>query len=705
MNVCRSLQERCAEDWQKNFPFPWNVNRSGIISDGYESGDFLLTMEQEKILDLLTGKNLYQDSGVFVRELLQNAVDATLLRDRMDRDFSAESEEARIDLWEWSDKNGKLWFRIDDRGTGMTKGMLQRYFLKVGNSYYTSDELKQDLKTRRAQEYQGISRFGIGFLSCFLCGESAEVSTLYFAEEKNKREEKPASHRAASYGLRLNVTGLFGYYTLLNQASNHSADALLRPEKAKERKLLDALKLERDGYREKAGTSILICLNPGELGAVNLREEAQKWIGATRMPIYYNGERIGHTRKELMDTAERYKGENVIQLTDEQKQEFDKRFPRMKGNYPRFALKALSLDMPEYHPLDDLSGVVLKSEVRYDREPEWEEDGETYSLKTTWTPLNGAPEKAVIALRIGRSWDIKLQSDSFRIIDMSKSFSFPYCYNGIASRSFLSGGNSENDYKLFLLENRWRATVDAGRTRISALPLEALLAVSAITEDTASTCDILSYQFPLKQWREIRGTPLGDWIQRRFQSRKDEYCRDVRTLRGDMLPQKRTDEFSGNTRQMLAQYFAVCFQDDYQLTAEYDGAGESVSLKAKPNGAPESDYDLFPPLLFARAKDKDNRRFLRAYYRKSSDYRFSGVVNADHPYAVWLLGSAEILRKYFQRQFQRIADSLYSSDSPDFVIETANDVRNQPPNFKERRGIDIPPTLSAHDFWLDDEDF
>lgn len=69
-------------------------------------------MAQTKILELLTGENLYDNRDVFVRELLQNAIDATLLRGKMDSDFMP--EKSRIDFWEWNDKDGNIWFRIDD---------------------------------------------------------------------------------------------------------------------------------------------------------------------------------------------------------------------------------------------------------------------------------------------------------------------------------------------------------------------------------------------------------------------------------------------------------------------------------------------------------------------------------------------------------------------------------------------------------------
>ena len=183
---CIRLQKSCRKSWQQNFPFPRTILRNEIESDGYMSGDFCITMDQTKILELLTGENLYDNRDVFVRELLQNAIDATLLRGKMDSDFIP--EKSRIDFWEWNDKDGNIWFRIDDEGTGMTMGMLQRYFLKVGNSYYSSKEIERDLRDHhQTEKYYGISRFGIGFLSCFLNGDYAEVSTLYFDSDKNRR--------------------------------------------------------------------------------------------------------------------------------------------------------------------------------------------------------------------------------------------------------------------------------------------------------------------------------------------------------------------------------------------------------------------------------------------------------------------------------------------------------------------------------------
>ena len=364
---CARLQKLCHREWQRQFPFPRAILRKEIESDGYMSGDFCITMDQERVLRLLMGENLYDNRDVFVRELLQNAIDATLLRGEMDRGFVP--EEARIDFWEWMDREGNFWFRIDDNGTGMTLGMLQRYFLKVGNSYYTSQELKGDLYAHGGlKEYQGISRFGIGFLSCFLCGDYVEVSTLYFDPEKNKGEEETNRTRLVDYGLRLEVAGLTGYYTLKSQAERHPAESLPMPEAFAN---TGNVGMERQGYRTKAGTSVVIRLNPGKLGVLNLRETVEKYLCAARMPVYYNNERIGRTYKEVMETVHELAGERVYELSADLKRKFDEIFPEVKGKYPKVVSTVIPLDTEEDQVLPDLSGVLIKYKLLFEQELWW----------------------------------------------------------------------------------------------------------------------------------------------------------------------------------------------------------------------------------------------------------------------------------------------------------------------------------------------
>ena len=388
--ICDGLRRFCHAEWQRSFPFPRRVSRKDVKCVGSSSEEFKLSMDQEQILRLLTGENLYSGNDAFVRELLQNAIDATLLREQLDSSFHA--EDSRIDLREWCDKDGTLWFRIDDQGTGMTAGMLKRYFLKVGNSYYTSKELTQDLRRHSATaDYHGISRFGIGFLSCFLCGVSAEVSTLYCDEQKSRADCDAGAGDRRGYGLRMEITGLSGYYALRSQAEGHSVRSdLPAPEETDVRAVS---KLEYNGYRSKAGTSIVVKLDPSKLGTINLKEAAESWLCGARVPVYYNGERIGRTYGEIMAEAHRLAGENVYELSDEDKARFDEAFPPVAGNYPKIVAEVIPLDREAYHMHAGLSGVIVKYRARFDAAPEWQSKDQHYSIATSKVGLELSVKK------------------------------------------------------------------------------------------------------------------------------------------------------------------------------------------------------------------------------------------------------------------------------------------------------------------------
>ena len=414
LDICIKLQKKCHADWQRNFPFPRAVSREEIESVGYMRGDFRLTMDQTRILELLAGRNLYENEDAFVRELLQNAMDATLLRDEMDQDFSL--AKARIDLWEWTDADGYVWFRMDDMGTGMTLGMLQRYFLKVGNSYYSSHELKRDLRDHGRENYYGISHFGIGFLSCFLCGTFAEVSTLYFDSNKNRSEYSTNSTSpTTNYGLRLQVTGLTGYYTLQNQVEQPMVDIPLRSPDFFVSE--GPMRLENLGYRSEPGTSITIRLDPGKLGAIDLRQATENYLCCARVPVYYNGVRIGRTYEELMRATHKIAGERLYRLNLEAQKSFDKLFPAIRGQYPKVVLQVIPIDTEEKSGISGLSGVIMKYDIRFDKKLQWKEKGQIYTVYGRFFP----DEKKIIirSLNINDGTDWSWYTNRFEKKDLN----------------------------------------------------------------------------------------------------------------------------------------------------------------------------------------------------------------------------------------------------------------------------------------------
>src|ERR1051326_8477963 len=84
LSDCAVLVESCSTRW-RDFSLPGSIDRRGIKSNGYIYGEYRFTLEQHHILDLLLGENLYENPYVFVRELLQNSIDASRHREFLEK--------------------------------------------------------------------------------------------------------------------------------------------------------------------------------------------------------------------------------------------------------------------------------------------------------------------------------------------------------------------------------------------------------------------------------------------------------------------------------------------------------------------------------------------------------------------------------------------------------------------------------------------
>lgn len=146
----------------------------GREKNGLESRQF--TAYIPKLLPLLAGRNIYSKPESFAREVIQNSIDAINVRKECDRDFL---EEGLIKIEINNTKGRPSYFKITDNGSGMTKYILERYLTTLGLSYYGGSDY-DSLKIN----YNPISQFGIGFLSCFMYGNHVEVHTRHYTSEK-----------------------------------------------------------------------------------------------------------------------------------------------------------------------------------------------------------------------------------------------------------------------------------------------------------------------------------------------------------------------------------------------------------------------------------------------------------------------------------------------------------------------------------------
>lgn len=167
----------------------WPFRLPGAVEGRIEGAHqpFRFQLDEARIFHLLMGNKIYDTPLAAIRELVQNAVDACLLRDRLtliDDDAVRPAADNRIVIRYIEPDSACPWPRLEvkDTGTGMDAEIIQEYFLKIGRSYYSSSEFNKDAaRLRRAgQSFCPVSEFGIGFLSCFMLADKVVVDTAHW---------------------------------------------------------------------------------------------------------------------------------------------------------------------------------------------------------------------------------------------------------------------------------------------------------------------------------------------------------------------------------------------------------------------------------------------------------------------------------------------------------------------------------------------
>jgi molecular chaperone HtpG len=157
--------------------FPWrSIDETNIEAIGFLKEKFEFTVDQKRILDLLTGHTLYNNVDVVVRELMQNAIDAVRVHAE---DTKSDIATYAINIY-WSSLNNTL--AIEDSGTGMTQEVVAKHFLRVGSSKYQDEDF-----VKSHPDFSAISRFGIGVLSAFMVSDEVEVATVAAGSDEKAR--------------------------------------------------------------------------------------------------------------------------------------------------------------------------------------------------------------------------------------------------------------------------------------------------------------------------------------------------------------------------------------------------------------------------------------------------------------------------------------------------------------------------------------
>ena len=129
-----------------------------------------------ELVSKLGGTQLYgENQFVAVRELVQNAMDATRLRALVDP--NAPEPKIKVDI---TQREGIVTLRISDNGVGMGFSEITENLLGFGSSGWIEDESFGKYTNEFAEPESFSGKFGIGFFSCFMLGDKICVKSRRF---------------------------------------------------------------------------------------------------------------------------------------------------------------------------------------------------------------------------------------------------------------------------------------------------------------------------------------------------------------------------------------------------------------------------------------------------------------------------------------------------------------------------------------------
>jgi molecular chaperone HtpG len=131
-------------------------------------------LSKRQVIDLLMGTKLYGNPQVALRELLQNSIDACLLRQAQEKQWgNLYLPEITVRYYL---EDGDYVLEVIDNGTGMDQYIIDNYYSNIGSSFYKSADF-YNLKSESNADFTPTSRFGIGILSCFMVADTLIVDT------------------------------------------------------------------------------------------------------------------------------------------------------------------------------------------------------------------------------------------------------------------------------------------------------------------------------------------------------------------------------------------------------------------------------------------------------------------------------------------------------------------------------------------------
>lgn len=141
-----------------------------VVAKEFEPVEIQFEFDRNKMFEILSDEIYRGNPYVFVRELLQNSIDAINVRIAILKKRHL-SFTPRIDIKVTATDEHYI-VQISDNGIGMDEYVIRNYLAVAGKSYYRSADFEKE-----GIKIDPISRFGIGILSCFMNAQYIEIET------------------------------------------------------------------------------------------------------------------------------------------------------------------------------------------------------------------------------------------------------------------------------------------------------------------------------------------------------------------------------------------------------------------------------------------------------------------------------------------------------------------------------------------------
>lgn len=176
--ICQ-VQPRTIKGYKLSLPSYVDRSRIGPLNNAYHFHDLEFSLSRDEIVRLLMTDKLYGKEHLCIRELLQNSLDALRYRKALFSEAGISWEKGCVKFRHYINNDGYEVLDCEDNGSGMDDEIIQNHFVRIGRSYYRSPffERERNRLKKSDNDFDPCSKFGIGFMSCFMLGDRITITT------------------------------------------------------------------------------------------------------------------------------------------------------------------------------------------------------------------------------------------------------------------------------------------------------------------------------------------------------------------------------------------------------------------------------------------------------------------------------------------------------------------------------------------------